>query len=66
MQALLSINQEKRITRSYEGAPRTACGQYVTRFMKGYIVTTESDDAPSNMLGEHIKMSDIRQTERRR
>jgi hypothetical protein len=32
------------------GLPRTACGQYVTLFMKGYTTTTPSDDAPNAML----------------
>lgn len=30
--------------------PRTACGQCVTRFINGYMVTTERDEAPRRML----------------
>ena len=33
--------------------PRTACGQYVTRFMSGYRVTMEREDAPRRILREN-------------
>ena len=30
--------------------PSTACGQCVTLFMKGYMVTSDRDEAPRKML----------------
>jgi len=32
--------------------PRTAWGQCVKRFMRGYSVTSDNEEAPSSMLGE--------------
>lgn len=32
--------------------PRTACGQCVNRFISGYIVTTDNEEAPSRILSK--------------
>jgi hypothetical protein len=41
---------KKKLFIKIEQVPRTACGQCVKRFINGYIVTTDNEEAPSRIL----------------